>query len=347
MRANEFILKEDILNEADWNKVKSAILGGVLSLSALGAPNLQAKDIASMSGEEIKQYVIQNSQVKNKQEIVNIINMLDQDKNREQPPTAQSTKNVTGVEVNPISPTTTPVDQNDLKINRDQIRKDLNTTSRSQIELGGHVHPWGGYTLPDGRRINIGPGGNYNSTTNKIGKPMGWMDDEEYKSLIKQLYPDLSQNWYDDNFKRVKQWQADVLEKQKANRYLYEPDLTSDQITPADGGARARAIAAQRAGNEYALQDLIKQKEKENQTKSNSTEINNVQKQLIQQFGNIDTITSISNRPAGGKEANTAKGHKYMIYTPEMFTDEMKVNALKSGIRVPTKQGETLLMKIK
>jgi len=64
MRAKEFILKEDILNEADWNKVKSAILGGVLSLSALGAPNLQAKDIASMSGEEIKQYVIQNSQVK-------------------------------------------------------------------------------------------------------------------------------------------------------------------------------------------------------------------------------------------------------------------------------------------
>ena len=51
MRAKEFILKEDILNEADWNKVKSAILGGVLSLSALGAPNLQAKDIASMSGE--------------------------------------------------------------------------------------------------------------------------------------------------------------------------------------------------------------------------------------------------------------------------------------------------------
>jgi hypothetical protein len=91
MRAKEFILKEDILNEADWNKVKSAILGGVLSLSALGAPNLQAKDIASMSGEEIKQYVIQNSQVKNKQEILDVINMLGQDKNREQNITAQPT----------------------------------------------------------------------------------------------------------------------------------------------------------------------------------------------------------------------------------------------------------------
>ena len=109
MRAKEFILKEDILNEADWNKVKSAILGGVLSLSALGAPNLQAKDIASMSGEEIKQYVIQNSQVKNKQEILDVINMLGQDRKREQPPTAQSTKNVTGVEINPISPTKSPV----------------------------------------------------------------------------------------------------------------------------------------------------------------------------------------------------------------------------------------------
>jgi len=91
MRAKEFILKEDILNEADWNKVKSAILGGVLSLSALGAPNLQAKDIASMSGEEIKQYVIQNSQVKNKQEILDVINMLGQDRKREQPPTTQPT----------------------------------------------------------------------------------------------------------------------------------------------------------------------------------------------------------------------------------------------------------------
>jgi hypothetical protein len=109
MRAKEFILKEDILNEADWNKVKSAILGGVLSLSALGAPNLQAKDIASMSGEEIKQYVIQNSQVKNKQEILDVINMLGQDRNREQPPIAQPTKNVTGVEINPISPTKSPV----------------------------------------------------------------------------------------------------------------------------------------------------------------------------------------------------------------------------------------------
>ena len=113
MRAKEFILKEDILNEADWNKVKSAILGGVLSLSALGAPNLQAKDIASMSGEEIKQYVIQNSQVKNKQEILDVINMLGQDRKREQPPIAQPTATPVAkpapVATPPATPTATPV----------------------------------------------------------------------------------------------------------------------------------------------------------------------------------------------------------------------------------------------
>jgi hypothetical protein len=113
MRAKEFILKEDILNEADWNKVKSAILGGVLSLSALGAPNLQAKDIASMSGEEIKQYVIQNSQVKNKQEILDVINMLGQDRKREQPPIATPTATPVAkpapVATPPATPTATPV----------------------------------------------------------------------------------------------------------------------------------------------------------------------------------------------------------------------------------------------
>ena len=31
MRAKEFILKEEILNEVDWNKVKSAILGEIIS----------------------------------------------------------------------------------------------------------------------------------------------------------------------------------------------------------------------------------------------------------------------------------------------------------------------------
>jgi hypothetical protein len=112
MRAKEFILKEDILNEADWNKVKSAILGGVLSLSALGAPNLQAKDIASMSGEEIKQYVIQNSQVKNKQEILDVINMLGQDRKREQPPIATPTATPVAkpapVATPPATPTATP-----------------------------------------------------------------------------------------------------------------------------------------------------------------------------------------------------------------------------------------------
>ena len=109
MRAKEFILKEDILNEADWNKVKSAILGGILSLSALGAPDLQAKDIASMSGEEIKQYVIQNSTVKNKQEIVNVINMLDQDKKREQNVSTQPTARPVTTPVASQTPTSTPV----------------------------------------------------------------------------------------------------------------------------------------------------------------------------------------------------------------------------------------------
>lgn len=77
MRANEFILKEEILNEVDWNKVKSAILGGVLSLSALGAPNLQAKDIANMTGEEIKQYVIQKGVIKDKQQMTDLVKELD------------------------------------------------------------------------------------------------------------------------------------------------------------------------------------------------------------------------------------------------------------------------------
>ena len=77
MRAKEFILKEEILNEVDWNKVKSAILGGVLSLSTLGAPNLQAKDIANMTGEEIKQYVIQKGVIKDKQQMTDLVKELD------------------------------------------------------------------------------------------------------------------------------------------------------------------------------------------------------------------------------------------------------------------------------
>ena len=117
MRAKEFILKEEILNEVDWNKVKSAILGGVLSLSTLGAPNLQAKDIANMTGEEIKQYVIQKGVIKDKQQMTDLVKELDRVYGNTPTattapiaqPTATPVAKPAPVATPPATPTATPV----------------------------------------------------------------------------------------------------------------------------------------------------------------------------------------------------------------------------------------------
>jgi hypothetical protein len=108
MRAKEFILKEEILNEVDWNKVKSAILGGVLSLSTLGAPNLQAKDIANMSGEEIKQYVIQKGIIKDKQQMTDLVKELDRVYGNTPTATTASTAQPIANPVAKPAPVTTP-----------------------------------------------------------------------------------------------------------------------------------------------------------------------------------------------------------------------------------------------
>jgi len=59
MRINEIILEqklnEDILNEVSWNDVKKAIVGGLISLTALGVTDVTAKDISQMSPDEVKQ----------------------------------------------------------------------------------------------------------------------------------------------------------------------------------------------------------------------------------------------------------------------------------------------------
>lgn len=63
MKINEIIsrelTKEDISNIIEegitWNGVKNAIAGGLIALSALGISNAEAKAIADMSPEEVKQ----------------------------------------------------------------------------------------------------------------------------------------------------------------------------------------------------------------------------------------------------------------------------------------------------
>jgi len=59
MKVNEIILEhklnEDILNEVSWIDVKKAIVGGLISLTALGVTDVTAKDIGQMSPDEVKQ----------------------------------------------------------------------------------------------------------------------------------------------------------------------------------------------------------------------------------------------------------------------------------------------------
>ena len=59
MKINEIILEqklnEDILNEVSWLDVKKAIVGGLISLTALGVTDVTAKDISQMSPDEVKQ----------------------------------------------------------------------------------------------------------------------------------------------------------------------------------------------------------------------------------------------------------------------------------------------------
>ena len=57
MRINEIILTEDqqILNEVSWLDVKKAIVGGLISLTALGVTGCSVEDISQMSPDEVKQ----------------------------------------------------------------------------------------------------------------------------------------------------------------------------------------------------------------------------------------------------------------------------------------------------
>ena len=59
MKINEIILEqklnEDILNEVSWLDVKKAIVGGLISLTALGVTGCSVEDISKMSPDEVKQ----------------------------------------------------------------------------------------------------------------------------------------------------------------------------------------------------------------------------------------------------------------------------------------------------
>jgi len=47
-------VNEDLLNEGFWDSVKKAVVGGLISLSALGVSGLEAKEIQNMSPAEIQ-----------------------------------------------------------------------------------------------------------------------------------------------------------------------------------------------------------------------------------------------------------------------------------------------------